>query len=61
VKRLVLAVVGLAVAFVLGIALGQSLDDNSGSGGSQTIVRTLKPLALAPAARQTVTITVSNP
>jgi predicted MFS family arabinose efflux permease len=60
VRRIALVVVGLAVAFVLGIALGQSLDDNSDSSGTQTIVRTLKPLALAPAARQTVTITVSN-
>jgi hypothetical protein len=60
VKRIVVVAAGLVVAFVLGIALAQSLDDNPGTGGTQTIVRTLKPLALTPAARQTVTITVSN-
>jgi hypothetical protein len=61
VKRLLLAAIGLVVAFVLGIALGQALDDNPGAGGTQTIVRTLEPLQLAPAARQTVTVTAQNP
>jgi hypothetical protein len=60
VKRVVLAVAGLVVAFAVGVALGQSLDDGSGSNGTQTVVRTLKPLSLAPAARETVTITVAN-
>jgi hypothetical protein len=61
VKAVLLAAVGLAVAFVLGIALGQALNDNSATNGTQTIVRTLKPLPLAPAARETVTVTSSNP
>jgi hypothetical protein len=52
---------GLIVAFVVGTAVGQSLDDNAKPGGSQTLVRTLKPLPLPPAARETVTVTVSNP
>ena len=56
-----LIAVGLIVAFVVGTALGQSLDDNAKPGGSQTLVRTLKPLPLPPAARETVTVTVSNP
>ena len=59
-KRALIAA-GLIVAFVVGIAVGQSLDDNSKPGGTQTLVRTLQPLPLAPAARETVTVTVSNP
>jgi hypothetical protein len=61
VRRRALIAVGLLVAFVVGTAVGQSLDDNSKPGGSQTLVRTLKPLPLPPAARETVTVTVSNP
>jgi hypothetical protein len=61
VRRRALIAVGLIVAFVVGAAVGQSLDDNSKPGGSQTLVRTLKPLPLPPAARETVTVTVSNP
>jgi hypothetical protein len=49
------------IAFAVGIGLGQALDDNSGTDGTQTIVRTLKPLPLAPAARETVTVTVPTP
>jgi hypothetical protein len=60
VRRFLLVAAGLVVAFVVGVAVGQSLDDGTGSGGTQTSVRTLKPLPLAPAARETVTITVSN-
>jgi hypothetical protein len=60
VKRWLLLAVGLVAVFVVGIAVGRSLDDNSQRGGTQTIVRTLKPLPLAPAARETVTITVPN-
>ena len=59
-KRALVAV-GLIVAFVLGIAVGESLDDGSKPAGTQTLVRTLQPLPLAPAARETVTVTVSNP
>ena len=53
--------VAALLAFAVGIALGQALSDNPEPGGRQTIVRTLKPLPLAPAARETVTITVSSP
>jgi hypothetical protein len=49
------------VAFVAGVALGDALHDNPAPGGTQTLVRTLKPLPLAPAARETVTVTTSNP
>lgn len=54
--RLVVA----AALFAAGVALGQALDDNPQPGGAQTIVRTLKPLPLAPA-ETTVTVTVTRP
>jgi hypothetical protein len=52
---------GLLVAFLVGIALGQALQDNPQPRGTQTGVRTLRPLQLPPAARSTVTVTVSGP
>jgi hypothetical protein len=61
VRRLLAAVAGAAVVFVVGVALGEALHDNPKPGGTQTLVRTLKPLPLAPAARETVTVTVQNP
>jgi hypothetical protein len=48
----------VAVMFVLGIAVGEAMHDNPKPGGAQTFVRTLKPLPLAPAALETVTVTV---
>jgi hypothetical protein len=61
VKRVALIVAGAALVFAVGIALGEALHDNPKPGGTQSIVRTLKPLPLAPAARETVTVTVQNP
>jgi hypothetical protein len=61
VKRVLLLAVGAIVVFAIGIALGQALDDASPPSGTQTLVRTLQPLPLAPAARETVTVTVPNP
>jgi hypothetical protein len=58
-RRIVLGIVVLVV-FALGIGLGQALNDNPEPGGTQTLVRTLEPLPLAPAARETVTVTVPN-
>ena len=56
------ALVVLAAAiFAVGVAVGQALHDNPRPGGTQRIVRTLKPLPLAPAAKETVTITSQNP
>lgn len=49
-----------AVIFVVGIAVGEALHDNPKPGGTQTLVRTLRPLPLAPAARETVTVTVTG-
>ena len=43
-----------------GVAVGEALHDSPKPGGSQTLVRTLHPLPLAPAALETVTVTVSN-
>jgi hypothetical protein len=61
VKRVVLLVVGAVLVFAVGVAVGEALHDNPKPGGTQSLVRTLKPLPLAPAARQTVTVTVQNP
>ena len=59
--RWAVLVVVVAVVFAVGVALGEALHDNPRPGGEQTLVRTLKPLPLAPAARETVTITTQNP
>jgi hypothetical protein len=59
--RRALIAVALVLAFAVGIAVGQSLDDAPAPGGTQTLVRTLKPLPLRPAPPETVTVTVSNP
>ena len=59
--RLAVAVAGIAVVFGVGLAVGEALHDNPRPGGTQTLVRTLKPLPLAPAALQTVTVTVRTP
>jgi hypothetical protein len=60
VRRLAAGAVAV-VTFAVGVAVGEALHDNPQPGGTQTLVRTLKPLPLAPAARETVTVTVSNP
>ncbi len=60
-KRIVLLVVGAAIVFAVGVAFGEALHDNPQPGGTQTLVRTLQPLPLAPAARETVTVTTQNP
>ena len=56
----VLAVI-VAAVFAVGVALGEALHENPKPGGEQRIVRTLEPLPLAPAARETVTITTQKP
>jgi hypothetical protein len=60
VRRRLLVVAGLLAALAVGVALGEALDDGAAPAGTQTLVRTLQPLPLAPAARATVTITVSK-
>jgi hypothetical protein len=59
--RVLVPVAVAIVAFAVGIALGEALHDNPRPGGTQTLVRTLHPLPLAPAARETVTVTTSKP
>ena len=59
--KIALAVAVLVVTFVVGIALGEALHDNPRGSGTQTLIRTLRPLPLAPAARTTVTVTTSSP
>ena len=54
-------VAGIVVVFLAGIGLGEALHDNPDAGGTQTVVRTLHPLPLVPVARNTVTVTVTNP
>lgn len=56
VLRLLVGLLVLVVVFGLGLALGEALHDNPSGGGTQTVVRTLKPLPLPPA-RETVTVT----
>lgn len=59
--RIAAVALGIVVVFVVGVAVGEALHDNPAPGGGQTLVRTLHPLPLAPAARTTVTVTVQNP
>ena len=60
--RWALALGALAAVFVLGAALGASLDDNPDTGRTQTYVRTLQPLPVAPATETlTVTTTITRP
>jgi hypothetical protein len=60
VKWRILFVAGLLATLAVGVALGEALDDGTPPARTQTLVRTLQPLPLAPAARETVTVTVSN-
>jgi hypothetical protein len=60
VRRPLLVAVGLAVAFVAGIGLGEALNDQPDAGGTQTVVRTLQPLPVTAVPAETVTVTISN-
>lgn len=60
VGRAVLLVVGLVVAFLLGVAFARTLDDRPSSSGIVTNVRTLTPLPQEAPVR-TVTVTVTGP
>jgi hypothetical protein len=57
--RVWLVAAALVVVFAIGLALGESLDDNPEPGRTQTLVRTLKPLEVPPA-RETVTVVVTR-
>ena len=58
--RVLVILVGLGLAFVLGMAFAQTLDDRPRSTGAETDVRTLTPLPQEAPVR-TVTVTVTNP
>ncbi len=53
-------VAALALAFLVGIAFAQTLDDRPSSGATVTDVRTLTPLPQG-APERTVTVTVTTP
>lgn len=57
--RVVLVLVGITLAFLLGIAFAQTLDDRPRSSGTVTNVRTLTPLPQGAPTR-TVTLTVTT-
>jgi hypothetical protein len=57
--RAVVALVLLALAFLLGIAFARTLDERPRSGDVVTSVRTLEPLPQTPPTR-TVTVTVTQ-
>jgi hypothetical protein len=59
--RAIFLAIAVVFVFLAGVGLGEALHDNPDDTGTQTLVRTLQPLPLAPAARSTVTITVSEP
>jgi hypothetical protein len=58
--RALLVVVGLTLAFLLGIAFAETLDERPRSSGTETTVRTLTPLPQEAPVR-TVTVTVTSP
>ena len=60
VLRVLLVGLALAVAFLLGIAFAQTLDERPENGGTVTSVRTLTPLPQEAPVR-TVTVTVTGP
>lgn len=55
--RLLLALAFAAGVFAAGLSLGRALEEGPSPGGTQTVVRTLKPLPLPPA---TLTVTVTE-
>jgi predicted metal-binding membrane protein len=60
--RVVLALVVLALAFLLGVAFARALDERPKSSGTETTVRTLTPVPQdAPDRTVTVTVTVTSP
>ncbi len=50
----------IAASFAVGLGLGEALRDTPGRG-TQTLIRTLRPLSLVPFVRETVTVTTTTP
>jgi hypothetical protein len=60
--RVVLVIVGLVLAFLLGVSLARTLDERPKSSGTVTTVRTLMPIPQgAPVRTVTVTVTATGP
>ena len=57
--RPLLLLAGALLLLAAGVAIGRALENGPSPGGTRTMVRTLEPRPLAPAAT-TVTITVDN-
>lgn len=55
--RFALVLVVAAGVFAAGLSLGRALEEGPKPGGTQTLVRTLKPVELPPV---TVTVTVTQ-
>jgi hypothetical protein len=51
----------LGVAFVVGIGVGEALHDQPDVAGTQTLIRTLRPLPVTPIPPETVTVTTTVP
>ncbi len=60
IAAIVAVALGLALAFLLGVAFAQTLDDRPAPGETVTDVRTLTPLPQG-APERTVTVTVTTP
>jgi hypothetical protein len=52
-----LRALALAIVLLIGVALGQALDDSSAPSGTETLVRTLEP---GTQSVQTITVTVTT-
>jgi len=50
-------IAALVVVFVIGVAIGQAMDDASPPAGTNTSIRTLEPATLSA---ETVTVTVTT-
>jgi len=60
--RLAIVVVGVLLAFMIGVSFSRSFDERPKSSGAVTTVRTLTPLPeSAPTSTETVTVTVTSP
>ena len=59
-RRLVILAL-LGVAFVGGIGVGEAIHDQPDLGGTQTLIRTLRPLPITPIPAETVTVTTTTP
>ena len=57
--RRLLVLLAVGVAFVVGLGVGEALHDQPDLGGTQTLIRTLRPLPITPVSPKTVTVTTA--